>query len=121
MNVATRFLFHKIGLRSREDKNPLSVKFINRSGKMVNLYWLDKKGRHKKMKKLKEGKSVDIPTYETHAFMAVKKKGDPVTIDGNVTYFARPTGSHGKQAEVEVRKLPGVEQHLSFLYYIDKK
>ena len=96
------------GLRSREDKNPLSVKFFNRSGKKVALFWLDKKGRHKKIRKLKEGKSTMVETFETHAFMCAKKRGDPLMIDGNVIYFARQRfGSYGKQIEVDICKLPG--------------
>ena len=72
------------------------------------LFWLDKKGRHKRIKKLKEGRSTTVETYETHAFMSAKKRGDPVMINGNVTYFARqPFGLYGKQVEVGINKIPG--------------
>lgn len=94
-----------IGPRTREEKKPLTIKFVNRSGRKVMLFKIDKKGKQKKIRKLKDGISEMIETYESTAFIAMNMKDDrdAVVIDANAVYFAS-----SQHKEVEIRREPGM-------------
>ena len=82
----------------------MTVKFVNRSGKKVLLFKIDKKGRHKKVRKLKDSKSETVETYETTAFIAFNMKDDAeiMVIGDNAVYFASQAHS-----QVDIRREPG--------------
>lgn len=96
----------EFALYSREDKHPLTVKFTNKTGKKVQLFWINKKGRRKRKGKLKDGQSKTIDTYETHVFMAVNRKlsGEPLLINGSPVFYAFPYKHGDNHLEVEIKK-----------------
>lgn len=61
------------------------------------MYWINEKGKFKKMDKLKEGRIEVIKTFETHPFSAEGKKGRDPVINGNIVFFPQPyPGGHGE-------------------------
>jgi len=92
------------GPRTREEKKPVTIKFVNRAGKKVVLFKIDKKGKQKKVRKLKDGKSESIETYESTAFIAMNTKDDSnsMVIGDNAVYFAS-----SQHKEVDIRREPG--------------
>ena len=99
-----------LALYSREDKHPLTVKFTNKTGQKVQLFWINKKGRRKRRGKLKDGQSKTVDTYETHVFMAVNKKlsREPLLINGSPVFYAFPHKHGGNHLEVEIKKPTGM-------------
>ena len=106
------FVINLLALYSREDKHPLAVKFTNKTGKKVQIFWIDKKGRRRRKGKLKDGQSKTIDTYETHVFMAVNKKlsREPLLINGSPVFYAFPHKHGGNHLEVEIKKPTGMMQ-----------
>lgn len=104
-------------LYSREDKHPLTVKFTNKTGKKVNLFWIDKRGRRKKKGKIKDGQSKTVDTYETHVFMAFNRKlsREPLQINGSPVFYAFPHKHGDKQLGVEIKKPSGMIQTVKCL------
>lgn len=98
-----------LALYSREDKHPLTVKFTNKTGKKVQVFWINKKGRRKRKGKLKDGHSKTIDTYETHVFMAMSRKlsREPLLINGSPVFYAFPHKQGDKHVDVEIRKPTG--------------
>ena len=103
-------ILHLLALYSREDKHPLTVKFTNKTGKKVQLFWINKKGRRKRKGKIKEGHSKSIDTYETHVFMAVNRKlsREPLLINGTPVFYAYAHKQGDKHVEVEIKKPTGI-------------
>ena len=103
------FVMNLPALYSREDKHPLTVKFTNRTGKKIQLFWINKKGRRKRKGKLKDGQSKTIDTYETHVFMAVNRKlsREPLLINGGPVFYAFPHKHGDNHLEVEIKKPTG--------------
>ena len=103
------FVMNLPALYSREDKHPLTVKFTNRTGKKIQLFWINKKGRRKRKGKLKDGQSKTIDTYETHVFMAVNRKlsREPLLINGSPVFYAFPHKHGDNHLEVEIKKPTG--------------
>ena len=99
-------------LYSREDKHPLTVKFTNRTGKRIQLFWINNKGRRKRKGKLKDGHSKMVDTYETHVFMAFNKKlsREPLLINGSPVFYAFPQKHGSSHLEVEIKKPSGTIQ-----------
>lgn len=93
-------------LYSKEDKHPMTVKFINKTGKKVQVFWINKKGRRKRKGKIKDGHSKTIDTYETHVFMAMNRKlsREPLLINGSPVFYAFPHKQGDKHVDVEIRK-----------------
>ncbi|XP_078365868.1 uncharacterized protein LOC144650085 [Oculina patagonica] len=96
-------------LYSREDKHPLTVKFTNRTGKKIQLFWINKKGRRKRKGKLKDGQSKTLDTYQTHVFMAFNKKlsREPLLINGSPVFYAFPHKHDAHHLDVEIKKPSG--------------
>lgn len=96
-------------LYSKEDKHPLSVKFTNKAGRKVKLYWINERGRRKRKGKIKEGQSKTVDTYETHVFMAFSRKvsREPLPINGSPVFNAFPHKHGDKLVEVEIKKPSG--------------
>uniref|UniRef100_A0A7M5XJJ7 von Hippel-Lindau disease tumour suppressor beta domain-containing protein n=1 Tax=Clytia hemisphaerica TaxID=252671 RepID=A0A7M5XJJ7_9CNID len=88
-------------LRSKDESQPVTVKFVNKTTFKVKLYWLDFKGDLKKPCKIKEGRVEKVDSYEGHKYMAFGYYGKLV-INGNELFIVRTGhGSHGKvQAEI---------------------
>ena len=110
LNYNHCFVMNMPALYSREDKHPLTVKFTNKTGKKVQLLWINKKGRRKRKGKLKDGQSKTIDTFETHVFMAVNKKlsREPLLINGSPVFYAFPHKHGGNHLEVEIKKPTGM-------------
>ena len=104
-------------LYSREDKNPMTVKFTNRTGKKIKLFWINKKGRRKRKGKLKDGQSKAVDTYETHVFMAFNKKlcREPLLINGSPVFYAFPHKHGDNHLEVEIKKPLGMMETVTCL------
>ncbi|XP_032238847.1 formin-like protein 18 [Nematostella vectensis] len=95
------------GPHSVEERNHLNVTFVNRSGRKVIIYQIDKKGRFKKLCKVKDGKNISTDTFETTHFTALDPKGKTGLIIGvNTIYIATPDHSGSKHVTVEVKKEP---------------
>lgn len=94
-----KFLFLFVDIKSKHDKHPVRVKFINKTNQKLKLYWVDHKGKFKKREKIKEGRIEVADTYETHPFMAEGKKGPDVVINGNQLFL--PQAMHGGHGEVK--------------------
>ncbi|XP_020632729.1 uncharacterized protein LOC110069541 [Orbicella faveolata] len=109
LNCNHCFVMNLLALYSREDKHPMTVKFTNKTGKKIQLFWINKKGRRKRKGKLKDGQSKTIDTYETHVFMAVNKKlsREPLLINGSPVFYAFPHKHGGNHLEVEIKKPTG--------------
>lgn len=101
---------NSLALFSREDKHPLTVKFTNKTGKKVQLFWINRKGRRKRKGKLKDGHSKTIDTYETHVFMAFNKKlsREPLSINGSPVFYAFPHKHGDHHLEAEIKKPSGI-------------
>lgn len=99
-----------LALYSREEKHPLTVKFTNRTGKKIQLFWINKKGRRKRKGKLKDGQSKTVDTYETHVFMAFNKKlsREPLLINGSPVFYAFPHKHDAHHLDVEIKKPSGM-------------
>ena len=97
-------------LYSKEDKHPLSVKFTNKAGKKVKLFWINKRGRRKRKGNIKEGQSKTVDTYETHVFMAFNRKlsREPLPINGSPVFYVFPHKHGDKHVEVEIKKPSGM-------------
>lgn len=110
LNCNHCFVMNLLALYSREDKHPMTVKFTNKTGKKIQLFWINKKGRRKRKGKLKDGQSKTIDTYETHVFMAVNKKlsREPLLINGSPVFNAFPHKHGGNHLEVEIKKPTGM-------------
>ncbi|XP_074616259.1 uncharacterized protein LOC141875770 [Acropora palmata] len=93
-------------LYSKEDKHPLTVRFTNKTGKKVQMFWINKKGRRKRKGKIKPGHSKSIDTFETHVFMALNRKlsSEPLLINGTPVFYAFPYNQGDQHVEVEIRK-----------------
>lgn len=93
-------------LYSKEDKHPLTVRFTNKTGKKVQMFWINKKGRRKRKGKIKPGHSKSIDTFETHVFMALNRKlsSEPLLINGTPVFYAFPYNEGDQHVEVEIRK-----------------
>ena len=109
LNCNHCFVMNLPALYSREDKHPLTVKFTNKTGKKIQLFWINKKGRRKRKGKLKDGQSKTIDTYETHVFMAVNRKlsREPLLINGGPVFYAFPHKHGDNHLEVEIKKPTG--------------
>ena len=57
------------GLKSVSGDVETSIKFANKSGKTVKVYWLDYEGDRKLYQTLKDGDSYDQQTYLTHPWV----------------------------------------------------
>lgn len=112
LNSNRCFVMNLLALYSREDKHLLTVKFTNKTGKKVQLFWINKKGRRKRKGKLKDGQSKTIDTYETHVFMAVNRKlsREPLLINGSPVFYAFPYKHGDNHLEVEIKKPTGMVQ-----------
>jgi len=86
-------------VRSKDAKQPVTVKFVNKTTSKVKLYWIDYKGKFKKSGKIKEGRAEVVDSYEGHKFMVEGKKSSDPVINGNEMFIVR-TG-HGSHGEVK--------------------
>jgi len=97
-------------LRSLYCDKPVRVKFVNHSGKEVQLYWINYVGECEKAFKVLDGKAEVIDTYETHPWIAANARNKKVhhafTIGNNLVYYPLlgPTGK--KFTVAEIRKAP---------------
>jgi len=66
------------------------------------LYWIDERGKFKKITKLKRGQTEDIDTFESHPFVAESKDGHGAVINGNVAFVPEhaPGGHSSVRAEI---------------------
>jgi von Hippel-Lindau disease tumour suppressor protein. len=112
----------RAGLRSLYCDKPVRVKFVNHSGKEVQLYWINYVGECEKAFKILDGKSEVIDTFETHPWIAAnarnKKVSHAFTVGNNLVYYPLLGPNGGKYAVAEIRKAPGNFAILEFdIYY----
>ena len=100
-------------MRSKDAKQPVTVKFVNKTTSKVKLYWIDYKGKFKKSAKIKEGRIEVIDSYEGHKFMAEGKKSSDPVINGNEMFIVR-TG-HGSHGEVKADITHGPSKNCSLV------
>ncbi|XP_066923649.1 uncharacterized protein [Clytia hemisphaerica] len=100
----------RAGLRSLYLDKPVRVKFVNHSGKEVQLYWINFVGECEKAFKILDGKSEVVDTFETHPWIAAnarnKKVSHAFTIGNNLVYYPLMGPNGGKYAVAEIRKAP---------------
>ena len=53
-----------------------TIKFVNKSGKTVKVYWLDYDGDRKLYETLKDGESYEQQTYLTHPWVITDENDD---------------------------------------------
>ena len=63
-------------LRSRNSLVEAEMKFVNRSGQTVNVYWLDYEGDRKFYQALRDGEFYVQPTYLTHPWLVTNENGE---------------------------------------------
>ncbi len=66
----------KAGTKSLEEKVKTSIRFENKSGQTVKVYWLDFEGKRKHYATVKDGAVWDQPTYLTHPWLITDENGD---------------------------------------------
>ncbi|XP_065676206.1 uncharacterized protein LOC100196999 isoform X2 [Hydra vulgaris] len=100
----------RAGLRSLFSDKPVRVKFVNLTGKEVQLYWINYVGECEKAFKLLDGKCDVIDTFETHPWIAANARNKKVhhafTIGNNLVYYPILGPNGGKFAVAEIRKAP---------------
>lgn len=100
----------RAGLRSLYCDKPVRVKFVNHSGKEVQLYWINFTGECEKAFKILDGKCELIDTFETHPWIAAngrnKKVSHAFTVGNNLVYYPLMGPSGGKYTVAEIRKAP---------------
>lgn len=101
----------RAGLRSLYCDKPVRVKFVNHSGKEVQLYWINYVGECEKAFKILDGKCEVIDTYETHPWIAANARNKKVhhafTIGNNLVYYPILGPGGRKYTVAEIRKAPG--------------
>ena len=91
-----------IDIFAKHSKYPINVKFVNKSGDKVKVYWIDEKGKFKKVLKLKEGRIDVLGTFEGYAFIA----DDDAIINGNTMFLVHTApGGHG-EVKAEITRGP---------------
>ena len=87
------------------------MKFVNHSGREVQLYWIDYHGECEKAFKIADGKSEIIDTYESHPWVAANARNRKVhhafTINSNLVYYPTIAIDGGRYSVAEIRKAPG--------------
>ncbi len=63
------------GLRSRTSTVATELRFVNRSGQTVHVYWLDYEGQRRFYQALRDGESYDQPTFLTHPWLVTDERG----------------------------------------------
>ena len=64
------------GLRSQESKQRATIRFVNRTGALVHLYWLDYKGERNLRARVPAGQEHLVETFASHPWIAVDEKGE---------------------------------------------
>lgn len=64
------------GLKSLNSDTEAEIRFVNRSGQTVEVYWLDFDGKRKYYQTLKDGEFYDQPTFLTHPWLVTDENGD---------------------------------------------
>ena len=102
----------RAGLRSLSSDKPVQVKFVNHSGREVQLYWINYIGECEKAFKIADGKNEIIDTFESHPWLAANARNKKVhhafTINANLVYCPVKGPDGGKYAVAEIRKAPGM-------------
>jgi hypothetical protein len=63
-------------LRSQQSKERATIRFINRSGGLVHLYWLDYKGERNLRARVDAEREHVVETFASHPWIAVDEEGD---------------------------------------------
>ena len=109
--VILSFLTVRAGLRSLSSDKPVRVKFVNHSGREVQLYWINYHGECEKAFKIADGKSEIIDTYESHPWVAANARNRKVhhafTVNSNLVYYPTVGVDGGRYSVAEIRKAPG--------------
>jgi hypothetical protein len=64
------------GVKSLNGDVEATIKFVNKSGKTVKVYWLDYDGDRKLYETLKDGESYEQQTYLTHPWVITDENDD---------------------------------------------
>ena len=111
ITVILSFLTVRAGLRSLSSDKPVRVKFVNHSGREVQLYWINYHGECEKAFKIADGKSEIIDTYESHPWVAANARNRKVhhafTVNSNLVYYPTVGVDGGRYSVAEIRKAPG--------------
>ena len=98
------------------------MKFVNHSGREVQLYWIDYHGECEKAFKIADGKSEIIDTYESHPWVAANARNRKVhhafTINSNLVYYPTISIDGGRYSVAEIRKAPGMSLYAIFVLWI---
>jgi len=62
-------------LHSQESKEPGTIRFVNRTGGLIHLYWLDYKGERALRARVPAGGEYVVETFASHPWVAVDEKG----------------------------------------------
>jgi len=78
-----------VSLRSIEGSTSTSVKFVNNSNEVVNIYWKDYQGNEKFYNKLAPGQSYDQQTFVTHPWIVRDQSNKKIllTIVGTIRWY----------------------------------
>ena len=91
------------------------MKFVNHSGREVQLYWINYHGECEKAFKIADGKNEVIDTYESHPWVAANARNRKVhhafTINSNLVYYPTISIDGGRYSVAEIRKAPGRPLH----------
>lgn len=98
---------------TKENKYPMLVTFINKSGKKASIRWIDEDGNSEKITTLKANARKDIDTWESHPFFAESATdGDDLLINGNFVFIPRKVSGGHNSIKVEITRSP---QHVTQL------
>ncbi len=100
----------------------MRVKFVNHSGREVQLYWINYIGECEKAFKIADGKSEIIDTYESHPWFAANARNRKVhhafTVNSNLVYYPTVGVDGGRYSVAEIRKAPGNSRMHSLFYSV---
>jgi hypothetical protein len=101
-------------LKSLPNETKAQIKFVNKSGQEVKVYWLDFSGHRVLYKVLEAGESYDQQTYLTHPWLVTDGRDDAWNIffadaQPRVIYIV-PPGAKGSQASREVQPAQSAEE-----------
>jgi hypothetical protein len=80
IGLAPRAAGDETGLKSPASDTVTRVRFENRSGRTLDLYWLDFEGHRKHYGTIAAGGEIAQPTYVGHVWLLADQNGDAVAI-----------------------------------------
>nr|CAH7718625.1 unnamed protein product [Callosobruchus chinensis] len=89
---------HPDGERSRSSEQKAYVRFVNKTGKRVELVWLDFNGMYVRYQILAHEEYLDVNTYKGHPWIALDfESKDRMHIEKSSIYFPKTTREYFKE------------------------